>query len=385
MKAYTEKIIEDFEKEYGVEVDFQYVSDTDAPQKYASAIEGNNPPDLAEFGTPGLVKYAAVDQLTDLESLFNELSGMHGGHFDIAQQAVSYNGVIYGIPVGFQAQLSFWRKDVLEDNGFDVPSSWAELYDVATVVNDPGNNFFGIGQPLSNCNDTRQWFRGILWGHGGSVVAEDGETITLNSPATIAAIEWVKKGYDEGLYPDGALGWDGGGNNAAYLSRRALYVENAMSVYTAMVADDQELLDDTHIGGALAGPERRASFGGVFSYAIFKDAKNPDLAKEFIRYFYDYDRYSKFIQAAGGYYTPTYESFTELKMFDNPYLQPLMSQVEYSHATGFPGDPSPAAQEVFDRHILIDMLQHVLVDGWDTQRAIEDAAKRVEDIYARYR
>ena len=126
MKEVSKAALEEFAKLKDIEVEIQYIADTDAPQKYAAAIEGGNPPDLAEFGTPGLVKYAGMGQLEDVGDLLAELSDTHGGAFDIGKQAVSYQGTVWGIPVGFQAQLEHWRTDVLKEAGLSVPETWQE-------------------------------------------------------------------------------------------------------------------------------------------------------------------------------------------------------------------------------------------------------------------
>jgi ABC-type glycerol-3-phosphate transport system substrate-binding protein len=42
----------------------------------------------------------------------------------------------------------------------------------------------------------------ILWSYGGSSVAKDGETVTINSPETREAMEFVKRLYTEAMDPE---------------------------------------------------------------------------------------------------------------------------------------------------------------------------------------
>lgn len=381
LKCYKQAFTE-FAKSKGVEVEFQIIPDSDAPVKYAAAIEGGNPPDIAEFGTPGFIKYASTGQFLDISDLFNKLEKERGGIFDIGKEAITYGGVKYGVPVGFQAQLNYIRKDILEEAGLAIPRTYEELFEVAMAVNDPSNNFYSLGQPLAITNDAEQWFRGILWSFGGSIVAEDGKTVALDSKETRKALQWIVDTYKAELYFPGALGWDGSGNNKAYLSGKTLFIQNSMSVYWQMKEEFPELLEKTIFVPPFEGAHRRADFGGIFSFAIFKNAKHPELALEALEYFMQKDVYEGLIDAGAGYYVPMFKDNVDMSLFSkDQYLKAAFEQIKYSHGLGFPGTSTAEAQEIFDVHILTDMTQRILVDNWSIDKAIKEAVDRLEKIY----
>ena len=45
---------------------------------------------------------------------------------------------------------------------------------------------------------------------------------------------------------------------------------------------------------------------------------------------------------------------------------------------------SAAAGEVFATNVLARMMHHVLVENWEAEKAVEEAHKKVVEIYARY-
>jgi hypothetical protein len=45
---------------------------------------------------------------------------------------------------------------------------------------------------------------------------------------------------------------------------------------------------------------------------------------------------------------------------------------------------SAASGEVLTTSVLARMMHHVLVDGWQAEKAVEEAHNKVVEIYARY-
>lgn len=381
MTDHYTKVFSEFAKSKGIDLEIQIIPDIDAPTKYAAAIEGGQPPDLAEFGASGMVRYTS--HLVDLSELFAELGEKYGGYYPIAEQAVTFNGKQLGIPVGFQAQIWFLRKDKLEEKGLSMPTSWEELVSVAKELNDPDDEFYGFGQPLSLCNDTEQWIRSLLWAYGASEVKEDGLTINLNTLETIEALNFLKDMYESNIFPPDVFGWDGAGNNKAYLTGRSPIIQNAMSLFVQMKSDNPDLLENTVISPALKGPKNRVDYGAVFTYGVFKESKNKELAIEALRYLMDKSNYAPLIEVSQGYYIPTLIDYAEMPMFDDPYMRIIFEQINYSKLIGFPGPVTAQTQEVYDTHIIVDMVQRVLVDGVTPEDAIEEAVKRLERVYGR--
>jgi hypothetical protein len=76
-------------------------------------------------------------------------------------------------------------------------------------------------------------------------------------------------------------------------------------------------------------------------------------------------------------------------MYDTPFWQKSGFQywrqmLERGRQFSWPGTMTAAASEVVVTTQLARMMHRVLVDGWEAEKAVEEAHQRVAEIYARY-
>ena len=71
-----------------------------------------------------------------------------------------------------------------------------------------------IGIGLSQDIDSNMAVRNILWCHGGSIQDKD-SNVVLNSPETLAALEYAKRLYSVGM-TQAVLSWNAASNNQAF-------------------------------------------------------------------------------------------------------------------------------------------------------------------------
>jgi multiple sugar transport system substrate-binding protein len=96
------------------------------------------------------------------------------------------NGELVGLPVRGHVQLLFYRKDLLEAAGVDVPQTWGEMVTAAKAIQD-ATDASGIALPYGKLNgqNLMVWIN-LLWGNGGNLFDDAGAPI-FNSEAGIAA------------------------------------------------------------------------------------------------------------------------------------------------------------------------------------------------------
>lgn len=59
--------------------------------------------------------------------------------------AAKYNDILYGIPSTGETSIMFYRKDIFEEKGVDVPKTFDELWDVCAKIDDPaGTRAIGL-------------------------------------------------------------------------------------------------------------------------------------------------------------------------------------------------------------------------------------------------
>ena len=109
-----------------------------------------------------------------------------------------------------------------------------------------------------------------------------------------------------------------------------------------------------------------------------------DLAKEFIAYHFKKENYDKHIVASEGYnqsllgdftFHPVYAS--NPKYYFHPYIAP------YSHAPGWPGSPTAAAEVVWDKFIIPDTVAACATGKQTAEQAVQAAEQEMKRVYQR--
>ena len=85
---------------------------------------------------------------------------------------------------------------------------------------------FALGHATGDANG---WVHWCLWAHGGKMV-DDNNNVAIDSPETIAALEYAKQLY--ATFIDGVLSWNDPSNNKAFLADQIGLTLNGISIYT---------------------------------------------------------------------------------------------------------------------------------------------------------
>ena len=103
--------------------------------------------------------------------------------FDSSLVQYQYLNGVYALPETQNFQVMFYRTDIMEELGLEVPQTWADVYDIIPELQ---NNYMNFGFP-ANVNN----FYTLLYQRGGSVYRGEGETLgyatNLDSPTAIEA------------------------------------------------------------------------------------------------------------------------------------------------------------------------------------------------------
>jgi ABC-type glycerol-3-phosphate transport system substrate-binding protein len=173
--------------------------------KLQAAFVANTPPDVFMLHASEVPQFASYGVLKDLGPWYT--SG--GGWFPdddlsaISRSGMDYEGVTYGIPLDNHGRGLWINADMFEAAGLDPDAEppttyegWVELFQQLTLDGN-GNNAASADFDPENVVQwgyvVGEWprvnFLSVLTQHGGSMVSEDGTTITVNSPEGILALQ----------------------------------------------------------------------------------------------------------------------------------------------------------------------------------------------------
>ena len=77
-----------------------------------------------------------------------------------------------------------------------------------------------------------------MWAYGAAIQDEN-ENVTINSPETIAAVEYMAKLFKTAMTPE-VFGWNAASNNQLLVAGQASYILNSISAYRTAQKDQPE-------------------------------------------------------------------------------------------------------------------------------------------------
>jgi multiple sugar transport system substrate-binding protein len=124
------------------------------------------------------------------------------------------SGQQLGLPVRAGVTILYYRKDLLDEAGLDVPQTLDELEEAARAltVDRNGNGdpeVFGFSWTMGERRWTTKHVSQLLFGHGYRFLTEDFSEVDpeLNSGDVVRLVDFMRRLTDDGLTPN-PLGWN---------------------------------------------------------------------------------------------------------------------------------------------------------------------------------
>jgi multiple sugar transport system substrate-binding protein len=208
--VWIDKWAEDWGAKNKVEVQVDHIFPADFPAKIAAEVAAGGGHDLYNFSQTGAVPLYAK-QLVDVSDIAKQVGQQYGGWvLPLSERYGVVEGVWRGVPDNFIDFPTLYRKDLFDAAGLKPVDTWDDLLKAGTVLKEKGN-------PIGICinqkaNDGNNSWNTLLWCYGASYVAEDGKTVTINSPQTKEAVTYALELYNKTM-TNVVLSWDDSGNN----------------------------------------------------------------------------------------------------------------------------------------------------------------------------
>lgn len=386
---YIGDTVQAFAAERGITAEYVVVPANVLNERLAAAFEGGSPPDVFMQVGAQAQYYPSLGLTLPIPEILEEMRAVDGGIYEGMVSQAMYNGEVHGVPLEVDVVPMYARRDLLEAQGLAVPSTWEELRTASQKLLAADRTLTPLALPTSTANDAEGNIKQVVWSFGGAMFAEDGKTVTWDSPETRAAYQFLADMFAEGTIPRSTLTWDDAGNNTAYQTGRAAFAINPPSIYSWMVENDQELLANTELIAIPTGPGENGRSGasaGSWVWIVSKATEHPDDAKAWLSYFFEPGRYETLIDTVGGRWVPIYPSLTaSMSLFkDTPAFVNFGAMAQNGIVDGYKGPPSALNAEVNVAKIVTQSFQKVVVDGTSVDEAVAWAQAEIEKLAAKY-
>jgi multiple sugar transport system substrate-binding protein len=133
-----------------------------------------------------------------------------------------------------------------------------------------------------------------------------------------------------------------------------------------------------------AGPAGAIEEVSTGEWMVFKHTPYPEVAKGLVAYYMEPENLRVVMEEGGGRWGPPYPGMYNTDFWKRPTFQHWRVMLDRGRQFASPGSQSAAAGEVLATNVLARMMHRVLVESWEAEKAVEEAHKKVVEIYARY-
>jgi multiple sugar transport system substrate-binding protein len=373
---------EEFGKQAGVKVNADFLNWPDLQPKIGAALQAGGI-DVAELWP--IWNHLYQDNLVDMTPEAEEVGARGGGYEEFVLNSGKVNGRYLGIPHGDSGGTIAYRISAFEkagvknaDNGLLLDMTWDEYFAVAKETKKMGLPF---GQSLGHSlGDPPGFCYPYMWASGALEVGDDGKTVLFNTPTFEYALNKFIQAWKDG-YDETGTSWDDSSNNRAYLSGKIASTFNGSSIYFAAKKQDKALQADTHHMLMPKGSAGRYYTMGSRTMGILKNSQNVDVAKEYLKWWFQPENYYKWWSIQGGYHIHHVKNLASDKTWNaDPKLAAFKETPKYGRLMGFMGQPNEKASLAWSKYVVVDTFAKAVQSG-DAKDAIAWGERQLQRIY----
>lgn len=281
-----EDFIEPFEKLHpNIEIEYEYTSFAQFPQKYMAYYAAGNPPDLMHISVGWVYDWAKQGMLADLQPYFNR--DLNPRDFFMEPfKAMRYpsqeGGDLYGIPFAFVLTTLFVNNSMFDNMGLAPANNNLSYYDVRDIARKLTKDTNGDGladQWGFYSAPTYTTLDPVIHAFGGSILDDKFNVTLLGEKAMNAARFMVDLIHKDQVAPNPAVVKDSG-ISLFTKGQMGMLIENVSQLSGFRTSSKFDW--DTVL--MPKGPEKRAVRLWPDSFAVSSQSKNKEAAWEYIKF-----------------------------------------------------------------------------------------------------
>src|ERR1700677_2425852 len=243
------------------------------------------------------------------------------GFFPSAVTTAYYQGRLYAVPDYTNADLLFYRKDILTEAHQKPPTTWKQLQYLASTVA-PKYHLYGYAATLAQYEGLTVNFASAVQSAGGSILSKSG-AVTLTTPAATQGMDFLLDGLKQGWIPKVTLNYQENDEQDAFQQGKFLFLDDWPDTW-AYLAQHTTDADQEYGIAALPGQDGpgSSSLGGA-NLAISAYSQHPQTALDFIQFMTEPKQQQTMLEQ--GSFPPVLEG-----LYTNPGPS-LLAQFPYLH------------------------------------------------------
>jgi len=285
--AVNDLLVKNFNKLHpDIQVNVEPIPGDKLETTLAAEAAAKNLPDVVFLADLYVVPFAKSGLVTDMEPLAKadktfDLSDIYPNMLDLSR--VNGKG-LYMIPSSFDVVTVYYNKTMWQKAGAPLPTAswtWADyIAECQTIKKATGNYCFATGSAGAITDSIWwAWYVPFIKGYGGNIISEDGKKVLLSTPETLAGVQayvdlWTK--YDIAQ----PLDFDAGGN-CFLVGKCATFMHIPAIMGSVRALSPQPFEWDLEV--IPSHPKGRFTGMGTYGFAVSANAKDPQLAWDFVK------------------------------------------------------------------------------------------------------
>jgi multiple sugar transport system substrate-binding protein len=385
-----QNLVTEFNTEHPeIHVTFQRLSWGDYMQKLLSAAQAGTPPDMSGGDAGIAFNMAAQDQALDISDLYEkwEAEGLFADMPEWAYKKWDWNGMHPGITWQFDSRTIYYRKDMLEEAGLEVPTTWEEWRSALEKLHKPDAGVAGLAIPGKQATyDTDQFYTSLALQAGGGIADAEGN-LTIDSPANLEALRFEKDLADN-FTARGTPSWTFTEVMRAFEQGNAAMAFGGGWFIQDIRTNAPDLFEKVGILPPLigpGGPERQVIVSFANPWMIYKQTQHPEEAKIFLDWMIRPERLRALYASEPGGKWPVYKSLLDDPIYqENELIQTLAEQtVNFGVDYWYPNNAAAVGIGAIGTSIADIIVNPVLAGARSPEDALKDAQQKMAPLFQR--
>ncbi|MFF3344870.1 extracellular solute-binding protein [Streptomyces sp. NPDC002779] len=372
----VDSVLAAFEKAHeGTDVTVEYIPVETRAQRIKAAF--NDPasaPDVIEYGNTDTAGYVRDGGLLDVTGEFGAWAEAEDTD-PTAKQSVTVDGKVYGAPFFVGVRALYYRTDLFDELGLDVPRTQAELVSTAKEIRaaEPGMYGLAVGGAYT------YGAMPFVWAHGGELATGKGGSYAsaIDSPAARKGIKAYTSLFGDDNCPASTCAGMGGNDTVtAFASGKAGMAIGGDFSHAAVEAGKVKgKYAVVPLPGVEAGSIAPA-FAGGNNIGVLKSTAHRTLAVDLMKRLASKRTQAAMFDAMG--FLPTFSDVRQRAAAKEPFVKPFVETLG-AGAKFVPA--SPAWSQIDSSLVLPTMFQEIVSGKKSVAEASADAARKMNDAF----
>ncbi|WP_200303763.1 extracellular solute-binding protein [Streptomyces adelaidensis] len=373
----VDKVVAAFEKAHdGAKVKVEYIPvETRAQRIKAAFNDPKSAPDVIEYGNTDTAGYVKDGGLADVTADFNAWSEAKDSD-PTAKTSVTVDGKIYGAPFFVGVRALYYRTDVFEELGLEVPESLDELAATAKQIRAAKPDLYGLVVGGAYTYGAMPF----VWANGGEIAEGKGGSYasTIDSAAAQKGITAYTSLFGDDNCPAAKCASMGGNDTVtAFAAGKAGMAIGGDFSHSAVEAGKVKgKYAVVPLPGVKSGSVAPA-FAGGNNIGVLKSTTHRTLAVDLMKRLASKQTQGELFDAMG--FLPTYTDVRGEAAKEEPFIKPFVTTL--TSGTKFV-PASPAWAQIDASLVLPTMFQEVVSGKKDVAEASKDAAAQMNDAFS---